>query len=55
MNGLIEREVYRQPDGPLITVEEYRPSSPEERRRWHEIRNREAYEAWRRKRNRVTR
>lgn len=47
--------LYRQPDGDIIAIGEYRPSTAAERGHWAEIYNTERYQAWRAKRNRVNR
>ena len=45
----------RQPHEPLFVVQAYEPSTQAEQERWQKIRNRERYDAWRRKRDRITR
>ena len=47
--------VPRSPQEPLFIVQAYQPSDEKESRHWQAIRNNERYDAWRRKRNRITR
>ena len=45
----------RSSQEPLFIVQAYERSDEEEKRHWQAIRNNERYDAWRRKRNRITR